>query len=315
MKQFSLLVVPDEGQTVSWRVTSRTITWLIVLMVALVAFGGYGIFATIRDRHQSLALDHAKQAVRLADNQQEQRLADLRSKLTDEIKKNGVFARNIGQIEARLSRLDSLGKRLVDVASLDKNDFDFSVKPAFGGPRQPVSDASARSALDIGKNIQSMDVQMSRLDTQLAAIDFMLQGKKNELAARPHDWPTEGGWLSSPYGLRSDPFTGEPEMHRGVDIANHYGAPVLAAARGVVSFAGKTPDFGNMVIIDHGYGYKTRYGHMSALLVKVGDLVQANQEIGRIGSTGRSTGPHLHFEVYRYGMHLDPAGFLPPRHG
>ena len=315
MRQYSFLIVPDEGQTINWRVTSRAITWVAVAMIAMVGFGSFGIYAVAQRWHQRQALEQTKQAFQLARAQQERQLADLRGKLSAEVKKNGVFARNIGQIKARLSRLDSLGQRLVDVASLSKNEFDFSVKPAFGGPRLVVNDANARSALNIGKNIQSMDVQTSRLDTQLAAIDYLLQGKKDALAARPHDWPTEGGWLSSPYGLRSDPFTGEPEMHRGVDIANRFGAPVLAAARGIVVFSGKTPDFGNMIIIDHGYGYKTRYGHMSALMVKVGDMVKANQEIGRVGSTGRSTGPHLHFEVYRYGMHLDPAGFLPPRHG
>ncbi|HXH64977.1 MAG TPA: M23 family metallopeptidase [Mariprofundaceae bacterium] len=288
---------------------------MAVSMIAMVGLGGFGVYAMTQKWQQRHALEQTEQAFHLARDQQEKQLADLRAKLAAEVKKNGVFARNIGQIEARLSRLDSLGQRLVEVASLSKNEFDFGVKPAFGGPRQVVNDAGARSMLDIGKNLQSMDVQMSRLDTQLAAIDYLLQDKKEEVAARPHAWPTEGGWLSSPYGLRSDPFTGEPEEHRGVDIANRFGAPVLAAGRGIVVFAGKTPDFGNMIMIDHGFGYKTRYGHMSSLDVKVGDMVQANQLIGRVGSSGRSTGPHLHFEVYRYGMHLDPAGFLPPRHG
>jgi murein DD-endopeptidase MepM/ murein hydrolase activator NlpD len=315
VKQYSLLIVPDEGRTVSWRLTSRLLTSMAFVAVALVGFGSFGIYAVTQKLQQHQVLQQTEQAFHLARDQQEKQLMDLRTKLAAEVKKNGVFARNIGQIEARLSRLDTLGQRLVEVASLNKSEFDFGVKPAFGGPRQVVNDARARSALDIGKNLQSMDVQMSRLDTQLAAIDYLLQGKKEEVAARPHAWPTEGGWLSSPYGLRSDPFTGEPEMHRGVDIANRFGAPVLAAGRGIVVFAGKTPDFGNMIMIDHGFGYKTRYGHMSALLVKVGDMVQANQEIGRVGSSGRSTGPHLHFEVYRYGMHLDPASFLPPRHG
>jgi murein DD-endopeptidase MepM/ murein hydrolase activator NlpD len=315
MKQYSFMIVPDAGRTVSWRVSTRALTWMAMTMAAMVAIGCFGIYAVVQDRQQHHALAQAERVAHLERSRQEQQLAELRSKLAAEVNKNGVFARNIGQIEARLSRLDSLGSRLVEVASLNKNDFDFGVKPAFGGPRLVVDSAQARSALDIGKNIQSMDVQMSRLDTQLAAIDYMLKGKKQSLAARPHAWPTEGGWLSSPFGLRPDPFTGEPEEHRGVDIANRFGAPVLATARGIVSFAGKTPDFGNMVIIDHGFGYKTRYCHMSGLVVKVGDLVKANQEIGRIGSTGRSTGPHLHYEVYRYGMHLDPAQFLPPRHG
>ncbi|MDX8407405.1 MAG: M23 family metallopeptidase, partial [Mariprofundaceae bacterium] len=126
-----------------------------------------------------------------------------------------------------------------------------------------------------------------------------------------HAWPTEGGWLSSNYGRRTDPFTGQPANHYGVDIANRFAAPVLSASRGVVTFAGKMKDVGYMVDVDHGYGYKTRYGHMSSLAVKVGDVVDDSQLLGRIGSSGRSTGPHLHFEVHLHGKHINPATFLP----
>jgi len=117
--------------------------------------------------------------------------------------------------------------------------------------------------------------------------------------------------LSSVYGWRADPFTGEKALHRGVDIANRYGAPALAASHGIVVFAGKMKDFGYMVEISHGYGYRTRYGHLSQVNVKVGDEIKHGHLLGRIGSSGRSTGPHLHYEVHRYGHHLNPNRFLP----
>ncbi|MDQ6983146.1 MAG: M23 family metallopeptidase, partial [Ghiorsea sp.] len=112
-------------------------------------------------------------------------------------------------------------------------------------------------------------------------------------------------------GIRSDPFTSKKAMHKGIDIANRFGAPVLAGSRGVVIYAGKMSDYGYLVEIEHGYGYRTRYGHMSAVSVVVGDIVDANQMVGRIGSSGRSTGPHLHYEVRRNNKTLNPANFIP----
>lgn len=239
-----------------------------------------------------------------------QKILSLKNELVAEKKKVGVYSRTLAQLEARVSRLDALGSRLVDVAALDKSEFDFGLQPAFGGPR--VVQASF-AGLDsrLNHDLDYLDQRLGQLDAQLAVIEYALQEKRSEAVARPHAWPTEGGWLSSTYGMRADPFTGENERHQGVDIANRFGAPVLAAARGVVTFAGKMKDFGYMVDIDHGYGYRTRYGHMSSLVVKPGDVVEDGQLIGRIGSSGRSTGPHLHYEVHRYGRHINPRPFLP----
>jgi len=163
----------------------------------------------------------------------------------------------------------------------------------------------------IDDSLKRLDSRLASMDTQLAAIDYLLEKKRMLQAAKPHAWPTEGGWISSRYGMRIDPFNGGREMHRGLDIANRFGAPVLAASRGIVTFAGKMQGFGNMIDIDHGYGYVTRYGHMSSITVRAGDTVADGQLIGRIGSRGRSTGPHLHYEVHRYGRSINPGKYLP----
>ena len=220
-----------------------------------------------------------------------------------------VYARSVGQMQARLARLDSLGKRLIQSSSISPSEFNFDVQPAFGGPRIPV--ASNTPDLDLFSQIEQVGSEIDALNSKLVAVNYLLQDNLEEKNARPHTWPTEGGWLSSHFGVRLDPFTGQKAMHKGVDIANRFGAPVLAASRGVVIFAGKMKGYGYLVEIEHGYGFRTRYGHMSATNVAVGDIVEANQMIGRIGSSGRSTGPHLHYEVHRNGRAINPATFIP----
>ena len=221
-----------------------------------------------------------------------------------------VYARSLGQMQARLSRLDSLGKRLVEASpSLAQSEFNFDVQPAFGGPRIP--DENNTADIQLFDQVKYIDSQISSLNTQLIAVDYILQDNIEEKNARPHTWPSEGGWLSSHFGMRTDPFTAKKAMHRGIDIANRLGAPVLAGSRGIVVYAGKMKDYGYLVEIEHGYGYRTRYGHMSAITIAVGDIVEAAQMVGRVGSSGRSTGPHLHYEVRRNSQALNPEKFIP----
>ncbi len=281
----------------------------LFLMVLLVTFGSWGAYGVYHTQTISSKLKNSEQQLELARSMHEQEMIRLSEQVSAEQQKASVYARTLGQMQAQISRLDSLGEKLVEVASLDKKEFDFGLQPAFGGPR--LAQSSINTDMGINEHMQHVSSRLSNLDTQLAAIDYLLQGTREEKNARPHAWPSEGGWLSSHYGLRADPFTGESAVHRGVDIANRFGAPVLATSRGVVTFAGKMKDFGYMVDVEHGYGYKTRYGHLSSLAVKVGDEISDNQLIGRVGSSGRSTGPHLHYEVHRNGRSLNPSNFLP----
>lgn len=309
MSHFSVMLLPDRGQTKTYRLSKgklRLLALLVFLIIASSIAGTYSLYASFDMRKDfNLTLETLKT----------ERIAFAHQKLTFETAlkaeqdKMNVYARTVGQMQARLARLDSLGKRLMQSSSIDPIEFNFDVEPAFGGPRTPVE--SSIADISIFGQLAKVESQISALDTKLVAVNYLLQDGIEEKNARPHAWPSEGGWLSSNYGIRTDPFTAKKAMHKGIDIANRFGAPVLAGSRGVVVFAGKMSDYGYLVEVEHGYGYRTRYGHMSAVTVVVGDIVDANQMVGRIGSSGRSTGPHLHYEVRRNNQTLNPAKFIP----
>ncbi|MCF7820972.1 MAG: M23 family metallopeptidase [Mariprofundaceae bacterium] len=309
MGHFSIMLLPESGPIKNYRINRRLLKACAVALVSLTVFGSWGLYDLYNSNNLKADLQDTRHQLELARTLHDQEIARLHSQVAAEKKKMSLYARTLGQLQARISRLDSLGEKLVDVSSLDKKEFDFGLQPAFGGPR--LVQASLAGDIGLSDHMQHISTRLSNLDTQLAAIDYLLQGNRIESSARPHAWPSEGGWLSSRFGIRADPFTGERAAHRGVDIANRHGAPVLSTSRGVVTFAGKMKDFGYMVDIEHGYGYKTRYGHLSSLAVKVGDEVSYSQLVGRVGSSGRSTGPHLHYEVHRNGKSLDPVTFLP----
>jgi len=303
------MLVPESGQIKNYRIDRRLIVACAVVLVSLTAFGSWGLYSLYNTNNLNAELQDTQYQLELARALHDQEVTRLHDQVSAEQRKMSLYARTLGQMQARISRLDSLGEKLVKVSSLDKKEFDFGLKPAFGGPR--LVQTSLAGEIGLSDHMQHISTRLSNLDTQLAAIDYLLQGARVEKNAKPHAWPSEGGWLSSRYGMRADPFTGERAAHRGVDIANRFGAPVLSTSRGVVTFAGKMKDFGYMVDVEHGYGFKTRYGHLSSLAVKVGDEVSDSQLVGRVGSSGRSTGPHLHYEVHRNGKSLNPATFLP----
>ncbi|RMH61390.1 MAG: M23 family peptidase [Zetaproteobacteria bacterium] len=279
--------------------------WYVLL--AILSLGGLYQWWHALERSQQLSALQ-RRMINLQ-QQSDSEIASLRRALAQERAKAESLAAALGRIEARLSRLDALGARLVKESALNPAEFDFSRRPAMGG-RTPRP-TRAYPVRDLEQIVHEVERHSARLDADLHVVDYLLEQKQAVELARPHAWPTEGGWLSSPFGLRSDPFTGLPAPHKGVDIANRYGAPVYAAARGVVVFAGKMRDFGYLVDIDHGFGYVTRYGHLSSVRVHPGDLVKTGTVLGTIGSSGRSTGPHLHYEVHLYGQAIDPRGYLP----
>lgn len=222
------MLVPESGQIKSYRISRRLVTTCAVFLISLAVFGGWGAYNIYSSHTLSAELQNAEHHLDLAHSMHKREISRLHEQVSAEQKKMSVYARTLGQIQAKLSRLDSLGEKLVKVASLDKKEFDFGLQPAFGGPRLIQSPASAD--LGLYDRVQHVSSRLSNLDTQLAAIDYLLQGSREEKNARPHAWPSEGGWLSSHYGMRADPFTGERAVHRGVDIANRFGAPVLATS-------------------------------------------------------------------------------------
>jgi len=195
------------------------------------------------------------------------------------------------------------------MGGLDKREFDFSEGPAMGGPEQ-ARGLSSMSVPDFLKTLEQVSGQIERKSERLAALESSLLDKQLKAAVYPTGWPTQGGWVSSGFGQRSDPFTGRTAIHEGVDIASRFGSEIKAMGGGVVSFAGDKEGYGCTVEINHGNGYSTRYAHCKSVLVRVGDRVTKGQGVALVGTTGRSTGPHLHFEVLRDGRAVNPSSYL-----
>jgi murein DD-endopeptidase MepM/ murein hydrolase activator NlpD len=221
-----------------------------------------------------------------------------------------TMAKNLGQLQARLLRLDGLGARLAKIAGMKPQEFSFEQSPPQGGPYVPVPQQSAITPEVMSQQLANLTALLGDRSDKLTALETLLMQNtlnKRLLASAP---PVSDGWYSSNFGWRIDPFTGKSAMHEGVDFMVPAGTPIKASAPGVVVFAGYHPEYGNMVEIDHGNDIVTRYAHASKLLTKVGAVVRRGEEIARVGSTGRSTGNHLHFEVRYKGLAQNPARFL-----
>jgi murein DD-endopeptidase MepM/ murein hydrolase activator NlpD len=223
-----------------------------------------------------------------------------------------ALALRIGDLNANVIRLNALGSRLTGMAKLDDGEFDFASPPAVGGPvDEDLTIAEGEGQLpDLLANIDVMAATLDNQEQQLAALEGLMLNRKLNERVSPSGRPVKSGWISSYFGRRTDPINGKSATHRGVDFAGKYGNEVIAVGDGVVSWSGDRYGFGNMVEIKHGNGYVTRYGHNQANLVAVGDQVKQGQTIALMGSTGRSTGPHVHFEVWRNGQAVDPAKYI-----
>jgi murein DD-endopeptidase MepM/ murein hydrolase activator NlpD len=217
-----------------------------------------------------------------------------------------ALAAHIGHMQANVTRLNALGQRLVVVAKLDSDEFDFEHKPAYGGPKQSDSDSN----VDLNSVLSDLNEQLQNREQQLSLLEDVIMRSELKKEARPAGRPIAKGWISSYYGKRTDPFSGKLEMHKGMDLAGKKGSDVVATASGVVTWSGKRYGYGNLVEINHGNGYVTRYGHNEKILVEVGDSVERGQTISKMGSTGRSTGPHVHYEVLLNDRQIDPIRFV-----
>jgi murein DD-endopeptidase MepM/ murein hydrolase activator NlpD len=224
-----------------------------------------------------------------------------------------VLSSRLGLLQAHIMRLDALGQKLVKMANIDKGEFDFDNTPALGGPDTGTHDTGTQKALQsnqLSLAIEQLSLELTNREDQLAVLEdiVMIENLKKEV--QPSGRPLLKGWLSSYYGMRTHPITGRYEMHKGIDFAGNMGGEVIAVAKGVVTFAGRRYGYGNVIDIAHGNGYTTRYAHNSRLMVSVGDTVEKGFQIAEIGSTGRSTGPHVHFEVLKNGRQIDPVKFI-----
>ncbi len=221
-----------------------------------------------------------------------------------------ALAIRIAQMNARVIRLDALGRRLTDMADLEDGEFDFDSVPALGGPEEPVATGSNIAVPEIVESMQVLDSQLTNREAQLGVLESFLMGQNLSDRVYPQGRPVNSGWISSYFGKRTDPFTGKPANHTGIDFAGKLGDKVLAVADGVVTWSADRYGYGVMVEINHGNGYSTRYAHNSENLVAVGDEVKKGQAVARMGETGRATGPNLHFEVLKNGRRVNPVNFI-----
>ncbi|MDF2178425.1 M23 family metallopeptidase [Aliiglaciecola sp. CAU 1673] len=216
----------------------------------------------------------------------------------------------LGEMQGQLHRLNALGEQLAQEANLSSDEFNFNELPAVGGPAQELVDFELDSSLDV---LASMDLMLSELDSkskQLQALESILMSNHIESESYLAGRPVDGGWLSSYYGVRKDPFSGMPAMHKGLDFAGKEGDDVVATGAGLVTWAGERYGYGNLIEIEHGNGLVTRYGHNKDIEVKVGDVVTKGQVIAVMGQTGRATGAHVHYEVLKNGRQIDPLPFV-----
>ena len=222
-----------------------------------------------------------------------------------------ALAIRIGQMNARVIRLDALGRRLTDMAGLNDGEFNFDAEPALGGPEEPYpATGSAVAVPDVLVAMQSLGDQLDNREAQLGALESVMMTQSLNDRVYPAGRPVKSGWMSSYFGRRTDPFTGKRANHKGVDFAGKSGAEVVAVADGVVTWSSSRYGYGQLVEINHGNGYATRYAHNSENLVAVGDEVRKGQTVALMGATGRATGPNLHFEVLIKGHAVNPVKFI-----
>ncbi|WP_119717315.1 M23 family metallopeptidase [Cognatilysobacter tabacisoli] len=257
--------------------------------VGLLLGGGAGIAATAGLRAQ-VASQQAELATARRDSQREL---------------NALAAR-LGELQAQANRLNALGERLTRIGQLQDGEFDFE-KPVGVGGAGPVRDIEKDEVEATLKHVRDQFVSSGE---QLSVLESLLFNRQLDMNAVPSREPIAGSYITSGFGGRADPFGGGSQNHKGIDFEADVGDPVLAVADGVVSYAAARSGYGNTVEIDHGNGYVTRYAHNSRLTRKVGELVRAGQEIAKAGSTGRSTGAHVHFEVWERGRVVNPRKFL-----
>ena len=216
---------------------------------------------------------------------------------------------NLAELEARMTRLDALGQHLTTIAGLQEGEFDFSQPPALGGPMIGQFKAYS-STTDLDLELARLATHMGDREQQLDILESLLSNRKLSEQALLSGKPVKNGYMSSRFGWRTDPITGKRAMHSGVDFAGKTGSEVVAVAAGVVTWTGKNAGYGNVVEISHGNDLVTRYAHNKQNLVAPGDIVRKGETIALMGSSGRVTGPHVHFEVYKNGRSIDPSSYV-----
>ncbi len=303
-----ILVGKNHGKSRVLSINGARAGALLVLVMSLLIGAGW---AGYQVAVQQASAEQPSESELVADwqlrlSEQKADLARLRENVQQQV---DALTLRLGAIQGRLLRLDALGQRFVESGLVASDEFDFDQPAAVGGPEDTLSGESY-SAPQLTRMIEEMEQRIEDREQQLRLLDQLASTQRLEdelyVEGRPITW----GWLSSKYGYRSDPFTGKRTWHAGVDLAGKEGSDIISVAGGVVTYAGERYGYGNLVEIDHGDGLITRYAHCKTVKVAVGDVVQKGQVVALMGSTGRSTGPHVHFEVIRNGKSENPETYI-----
>jgi murein DD-endopeptidase MepM/ murein hydrolase activator NlpD len=281
------------------------IAFLVLGLLAVSAWTGYRMAlseAQVKDPPGSELA--ARWQARLDDQKAE--LAQVRQNVRQQV---DALTLRLGEMQGRLLRLDALGQRFVETGVVASDEFDFSQPAAVGGPEDGFSGDSF-TAPQLTDMIDSLAHRIEDREHQLRMLDIVSSQNKLEHERYVEGRPITWGWLSSKYGYRSDPFTGKRTWHSGVDLAGKEGSDIISVAAGVVTFAGDRYGYGNLVEVEHGDGLVTRYAHAKTIKTTVGEVVQKGQVLAAMGSTGRSTGPHVHFEVLQNGKSKNPETYI-----
>tara|TARA_B110000093_G_C12964371_1_gene408901 strand:- start:742 stop:1650 length:909 start_codon:yes stop_codon:yes gene_type:complete len=219
-----------------------------------------------------------------------------------------AVGRQLAEMQGRLWRMEALASYMHESTGLPQDEFSFDQPPAQGGPIEPGQKIIAWA--DLESDLSLLSTRLERSEKELGILDDVLLGYYSDAGTQPTGRPISQGWMSSPFGKRVDPINGKQAWHAGMDFAGRHGSDVIAVANGVVTYAGRRDGYGMMVELNHGNDVSTRYGHHDSLLVTPGQTVKRGDVIGYMGSSGRSTGPHVHFEVLRKGKAINPAKFV-----
>lgn len=216
----------------------------------------------------------------------------------------------IAELQSQVLRLNALGDRLADDANIPKEEFNFERLPASGGPTLSQKNNQYVSVEMLKTKVAKLEESLLYEERQLTTLESIALGHYIENAGYLSGKPIKSGWLSSYFGLRKDPFNGLPALHKGLDFAGKEGTEIIATASGIVTWAGERYGYGQLIEINHGNDLKTRYGHNKTIMVKVGDVVSKGQVIARMGNTGRSTGPHVHYEILHKNKQINPLKYV-----
>jgi len=281
------------------------LTFCFLGMPVLLGYYGYQFSA---NRSADLYTGEAAQA--WADKMVEQE-AEVQRIREETLAQLQALTLRLANLQARLLRLDALGERLTSISDLDDGEFNFNQVPGVGGAELRLEEGNGFDSFDVIQEIDELSLQIEYREQQLEFLEYLLSDRQIQADTFLAGRPVSSGWISSNFGRRIDPFSGDLAWHQGVDFATGVtGVEVSSVASGVVTFAGERNGYGRLVEVNHGNGYESLYAHNQDILVNPGDIIKKGQVVALSGNSGRSTGPHVHFEIHKNGRVIDPASYI-----